>query len=332
MFIVFISLLAIVSASFLCSITEAAILSLPLLRARMLAEEKRANARDLLYIKDNIAAAIATIVIINNGINIIGSIYIGREITDILGDAYLGIGSGILTFVIIVFGEVIPKAIGERFKVPVALFLAKPVRFLLWIFRPVVWLVGRLTWPWRQGEATRVSEDEIKMMLKLGRDSGTVESDEEILINRVFRLNDLRALNIMKPLEQAYMLPAEKTLAQVKEQIIISPYNRIAVYDGDTSNIIGVVEHRVLLREIAKDNHGSKINDWILKPIFVNQMMKADSLMEQFQAFHQHLFIVQDNFGRNVGLVTMEDVFEELFGEIYDEKDIRLKMMPRKTV
>ena len=332
MFSVFLSALFVVIASFLCAIAEAAILSLPMVRARILVEEKRINARDLLYIKENIAAAVATIVIINNSINIAGSVYIGHEITGILGDAWLGTASGILTFVIIVFGEVIPKAIGERFKIPVALFFAKPVLILLWVFRPVVWLAKALTSPWKHGEITRVTEEEIKMMLKLGRDSGTVESDEEVLINRVFKLNDLRAINIMKPLGQVYMLPADKTLTEVKEEIIMSPYNRIAVYEGSVDHIVGVVQHRVLLREIAKENQGSKISDWMLKPIYVNQMIKADLLMEKFQTFHQHLFIVQDNLGKNVGLVTMEDVFEELFGEIYDEKDIRFKMMARKPL
>lgn len=323
--------LVVIFASFLCAMAEAAILSLPLLRARMLVEERRTNARDLLYIKENIALAVATIVIINNCINIAGSMYIGHEITELLGDTALGMATGILTFTIIIIGEVIPKAIGERFKIPIALLLAKPVRFLLWGFRPVVWLADKLAWPWRHGEVTRVSEDEIKMMLKLGRDSGAVELDEEILINRVFRLNDLRALNMMKTLDQVYMLDAQKTLAEAKEQILMSPYNRIVVFDKEKSNIVGIVEHRVLLRELTKDVFTAKVAEFMLKPIFVNHMVKADVLMEKFQAFHQHLFIVQDNLGRNVGLVTMEDVLEELFGEIYDEKDIRFKLMSRKT-
>jgi CBS domain containing-hemolysin-like protein len=327
---VLLSCLGIIVVSFLCSLTEAAILSLPAVRARMLLEEKRLNSRDLMYVKDNIAAAVATIVVINNTINIAGSIYIGHEATRIFGDAYLGTISALLTFTIIVFGEVIPKAMGERFKVPVALLFAKPVRILLIVFRPLVWLINAVSWPWKHGEMTRVTEEEIKMMIKLGRDSGTVESDEEILINRVFKLNDLRALNIMKPLDQVYVLPADKTLEEVKEDIVMSPYNRIVVYQNNKNNIVGIVQHRILLREMAKDNNASKVSDWMLKPIFVNQMTKADALMEKFQAFHQHLFIVQDNLGKNVGLVTMEDIFEELFGEIYDEKDIRFKMMGKK--
>ncbi len=331
MLTVFLSCLVVVTASFVCAISEAAILSLPFLRARIMLEEKRHNARDVMYIKENIAVAVATIVIINNSINIIGSVFIGREVARILGDQWLGIASGVLTFIIIIFGEVIPKAIGERFKIPISLFFAKPIRILMWLFRPVVGLAMILARPWTKGERGRVTEEEIKMMLKLGRDAGTVESDEEILINHVFRLNDLQASNIMKPLEEAYMLPADKTLMEAKDAITMSPYNRIAVYQGDPNRIVGIVQHRILLRELTRDNHSSKIKDWMLKPIFVNQSIKVDALMAKFQAYHQHLFVVQDHLGHNVGLVTMEDVLEELFGEIYDEKDVRFKMMEQRS-
>ena len=326
---IILSALILIFTSFVCAMVEAAILSLPMLRARMLVEEKRLNSKDLLFIKENITAAIATIVIINNTINIAGSMYIGHQITEVLGDASLGLTTGILTFCIIVFGEVIPKGIGERYKIPIALLFAKPVRLMLWAFKPMMWFARLITWPFMHGDKTRVSEDEIKMMLKIGRDSGTVELDEEILINRVFKLNDLRAGQIMKPLKDICMIEEGKSIQDAKEEILASPYNRLVVYQGDRSNIVGIVQHRVLLREMAKDSYSARIRDWMLKPIFVNHMMKADGLMEKFQSFHQHLFIVQDNYGHNVGLVTMEDVLEELFGEIYDEKDVRFKMISR---
>ncbi len=325
--------LVVIFASFLCSLAEAAILSLPMVRARILVEEKRLNAKDVLYLKDHIAYAVATVVIINHTVNIVGAVFVGQQVAHIYGDEWLGVASGVLTFVIVFFGEIIPKAIGEKFKIPLSLFFAKPLRLLVWVFRPIVaiaiWLASPITK--RHSPMPRVTEDEIKMMIKLGRDAGTVEIDEEILINRVFRLNDLRAMHIMKPLKDIYMLAAEKNLVEAKDEIINSPYNRIAVYSGDKTNIVGVVQHRILLREMAKDNYDIKVNDLMLKPIFINHMMKADALMEKFQSFHQHLFIVQDNLNRTIGLVTMEDVLEELFGEIYDEKDVRFKLLTRQT-
>src|SRR5207237_350845 len=119
-----------------------------------------------------------------------------------------------------------------------------------------------------------------------------------------------------------------KTLTEVKDKIIASPYNRIVVFDQNPSHIVGIVQHRMLLREMAKNNN-AKVSTIMLKPIFVNHNMKLDALMEKFQTFHQHLFIVRDNLGKNIGLVSMEDVLEELFGEIYDEKDIRFRNLPK---
>ncbi|MEI7998749.1 MAG: hemolysin family protein [Candidatus Omnitrophota bacterium] len=316
--------------SFLCSMTEAAILSVPLLRVRILLEQKRPGALDLLYVKDNIALAVAALVIVNNSVNILGSMFIGQQVYLRYGSHWLGLVSGVLTFLIVVLGEVIPKAIGERFKIPVALTIAKVVRVLTEALQPFVTGATSLLKLWGpDSRVSRVTEEEIKMMLQIGRDAGTVETDEAELCNKVFRLKDLKAGQIMKPLREAYMLPLAKTLADVKDKIISAPYNRILVYDQTSTQIVGIVQQRVLLREIAKDNVDSKISKWMLKPIFVNHIMKLDALMEKFQTFHQHLFIVRDSAGKNVGLVTMEDVLEELFGEIYDEKDVRSKELSK---
>jgi CBS domain containing-hemolysin-like protein len=310
--------------------SEAAILSLPLIRARILHEEKRPNSKDLLFVKENITHAIASIVIINNGINIIGSIFVGQQVAIHFGNQWLGVASAVLTFTIIVVSEIIPKTIGERHKIVLSLFFAKPVRILSWLFHPLVVLIIQMTRPFvKQKKLPRVTEEEIRMMLKLGRAEGTVEMDEEVLCNRVFKLNDVRAIQIMKPMDQIYALPGNKTLLEVKEAIISSRYSRIAVYDKDPLDIVGTVQHRILLREIAKDNYQACVRDFMNEPIFVNWFTKADALLEKFQIYHQHLFIVQDAKGKDVGLVTMEDVLEELFGEIYDEKDmIKPKIMP----
>ena len=208
-----------------------------------------------------------------------------------------------------------------------SLIFAKPLRFVLWFFRPFVQSLVYISQPLVKGTATlpKVTEDEIKMMLKLGRAAGTVEMDEEVLCNRVFKLNDLRAFQIMKPIEQIYALSASKTLGELRETIIKSPFSRIAVYDKDPKDFVGMVQQRVLLREIANDNYNTFVRDYMTEPIFVNWFMKADELLEKFQAYNQHLFIVQDTHGQDVGIVTMEDVLEELFGEIYDEKDVSIR-------
>jgi putative hemolysin len=125
----------------------------------------------------------------------------------------------------------------------------------------------------------------------------------------------------MRPIDQIYALEEGQNLMDMKDSILGSQYSRIAVYKDDLSKIVGIVQQRVLLREMAKDNYDAKIRDFMPSPIFVNENEKADDLLSKFQAYHQHLFIVQDKKLINIGIVSMEDVLEELFGEIYDEKD-----------
>ena len=306
----------------LCSMTEAAILSLPLVKTRILFDQKRKGAKDLLIIKENIHSAIATIVVLNNSVNIVGSIFVGRQALSLFGNEWLGLVSAVITFLIIVISEVIPKTIGEHYKVMVSLSSAKILRFIMFLFKPMIQILIVMTSIFRKGPiAPKVTEEEIKAMLRLGRDAGTVEVDEEKLCNKVFKLNDVRASHIMKPIDQIYALPAEGTLAEIRDSILNSKHSRIAVYDKDVSKIIGIAQQRILLKEIAKDNYEAKVKDFMTRPIFVNENEKADDLLSKFQAYHQHLFIVQDKEGRNVGIVSMEDVLEELFGEIYDERD-----------
>ncbi len=301
-------------------------MSLSVVRARILVEQKHKMAEDVLYLKENISSIIATIVVLNNAINIVGSIFVGQQVTVIFGNRWLGLASTVITLSIIIISEIIPKTIGERYKVKISLLFAKPLRWLMWIFHPVVEVLARISKPFvGQHSSPKVTEEEIRMMLKLGRVAGTVEMDEEVLCNRVFKLNDVRAFQIMRPIEDIFALSAGKTLGELREDIINAPYSRIAVYDKDPLDIVGMVQHRVLLREIAKDNYRATVRDFMTKPIMVNWFTKADELLEKFQIYHQHLFIVQDTHGKDVGIVTMEDVLEELFGEIYDEKDIKLK-------
>lgn len=319
-------IISVLVASGISSMTEAAILSLPLVKARVLYENKRKGSSDLLIIKQDLHTAVATIVIINNAINIIGSIFVGRMVTTIFGSQWLGIASAIFTFFVIIVSEVIPKTMGEHYKVPISLMIAKPLRGIIFLLKPIVSVVALVAVSFRKKSTLpRVTEEEIKAMLKLGEKDGTVEVDEEVLCSRVFKLNDLKASQMMKPMDKVYTLQADKKLADVKGAIIDSPYSRIIVYGKDPSDVVGISQQRMLLRELSRDNYDAQIKEFLSRPIFVGEHERADNLLEKFQAFRQHLFIVRDKTGKNIGIISMEDVLEELFGEIYDEKDSTVK-------
>lgn len=323
MLLLVVFIISVLLASGICSMTEAAILSLPLVRARILYEKKKKGSLDLLFIKENIHSAIATIVILNNAINIIGAVFVGQMVAKIFGNQFLGIFSAVLTLAIIVIAEVIPKTIGEHYKVPISLASAKSLKILMWMFKPVVRSIALLMRPFgKKPKHPWVTEEEIKILLRLGRAAGTVELDEETLINRVFKLNDLKASQMMKPIDNVYALDGEKTLLEQKERIINSPYSRIAVYKKEVPNIVGICQQRSLLKEIANDNYSPLVKNFATRPTFINENEKADTLLEKFRSYHQHLFFVQNERRKNIGIITMEDVLEELFGEIYDEKDV----------
>jgi len=301
---VFLLFFSVLLGSALCSMAEAAILSLSTVRVKVLKEHNKPNADDLLFIKEHISDTIATIVILNNAINIVGSIFIGQKVSFFWGNQWLGLASAVVTFLIIILGEIIPKTIGERYRSIVGLWMAKPVRWLVWFFYPVVSFmlkISKAVLPGKYKRGPKVTEDEIRMMLKLGRAEGTVEMDEEVLCNRVFKLNDIRAAQIMKPIDGIYAIEASKTLAEVKDMVIHSRYSRIAVFDKDPHDFVGVVQQRVLLREMAKDNDKAHVRDFMQAPIFVSWFMKADTLLEKFQMTNQHFLLFRTLEGKTWG-------------------------------
>jgi CBS domain containing-hemolysin-like protein len=195
-----IAIFIMLAGSALCSGTETALLSVPLLKARQLAQSNKSAAVALYAIRQQINRPIATIVILNNLFNIVGSITIGSIAANVFGDALLGVFSGILTFSVIVFAEILPKTLAERYAVPIALMVAMPVRTVTWLFSPVVWLLERITAPFMaRGQSPITNEAEIKLMAAIGHQEGIIEADEAEMIRRVFRLNDMKSVNIMTP-------------------------------------------------------------------------------------------------------------------------------------
>ena len=319
--IVFVVLI-VLAGSALCAATETAILSVSRIRVRQLAQSKKPAALALFSIRQRINRPIATIVILNNIFNIVGSIVIGSLAAREWGDAQLGIFSAILTFLIIVFGEIVPKTLGERFAERIALILAMPVRFITVIFIPLVWLVERVTLPFTKGKKLpTTNEAEIKLLTNIGHQEGVIENDEAEMIQRVFQLNDLTAADVMTPRVTITYLRGELTLAEAKKDIIASQHSRILVIEETIDRTIGLVLKSELLAATIEGKSDSKIKDLVRPVRFVPETVKADKLLKTFQQTREHLAVVLDEYGGVSGVVTLEDVLEVLTGEIVDETD-----------
>jgi CBS domain containing-hemolysin-like protein len=326
-------IILVISGSALCSGIETALLSVSTIKVRQLAQSNHPSALALLAIRENINRPIATIVILNNTFNIIGSILTGSVATKILGDRWLGVFSGILTFLIIIFGEIVPKTVGERNAEKIALLTALPVTGITFLFTPLVWILEKVTALFTKGKkGPTTNEAEIKLLANIGYQEGIIERDEAEMIQRVFRLNDLTASDLMTPRIMLTYLRGALTLAEAKKDIIGSQHTQIIVIDNSIDQVMGFALKQDLLTAMVEGRSNQQISSLIRKVSFVPEIIRADQLLKSFLEVREHLVVVVDEYGDVSGVVTLEDVLEVITGEIVDETDksIDLQEIARK--
>jgi CBS domain containing-hemolysin-like protein len=265
---------------------------------------------------------IASIVILNNVANIVGSITVGGIAARVLGSEWLGVISALLTFLVIIFSEIIPKTLGERYAESISLSVARPTLVITFLLTPVVWVVERITAPITRGGAfPTTGEAEIKLLTQIGRQEGIIEQDEFEMIERVFRLNDVTAGDIMTPRVTMTTLPADAPLVDVRDPVIASPHSRIIVVGSDVDDVVGIVLKSELLAAIVEGLEKRPTAHFMRDVQFVPQSVQADQLLEYFRRSRQHLAVVIDEYGGVAGVVSLEDVLETLTGDIVDETD-----------
>lgn len=327
MFTLAIAVLIMLIGSAICSGTETALLSVPILKARQLAQSRKPRALALLSIRQKVNRPIATIVILNNLFNIVGSIVIGSIAANVFGDAVLGVFSGVLTFLVIVFAEILPKTLAEQYAQPIALTMAMPVRGLTWLMTPLVVLLEHITSPFtRSRRLPTTNETEIKLLASIGYQEGIIEEDEAEMIRRVFRLNDIEAAHIMTPRVELTYLPGNEAIANLKDDILSSQHSRILLIEDDIDHIQGIALKDELLAALIEDQGDQPVNALQRSVRFVAETERADKLLQDFQTQREHIAVVVDEYGGVSGVVTLEDVLEELTGEIVDETDLNVDL------
>ncbi len=329
---VIVAAVVMVAASALASMTEAAFLSLSTARAHTLTESENRLDRLAGRMRLDFARPLAAVVVVNNLANIAGSGLTGMFFNEWVAASYpqlvaavSGAFFGVLTLVVIIWGEIVPKTIGERHNLAICRFSAPAVRFLQTMLTPVLWLVGLTQRPFLSVGARHVtSEEEIARLTDLGAEQGAIEGHEGEMIQRVFRLNDLTAEDIMTPRVEMVALQADAKLADVAEQLGEITRSRIPLYRGSRDEIVAILDRLESLLELANGRGELPLThpDISFKPFFVPETMPADDLMVALQRRTQPLAIVVGEYGETVGVVTLEDVVEEIVGEIVDEDDL----------
>ena len=305
--------------------SETALTSLSRARAQSLVKEERPGSRALWALKSNTTRMLVIIQIGNNLVNIAASAMATVIATEKLGQLGPVIAVGLLTLFILVFGEVTPKSWAAQHSERVSL-VAAPVLLLFGrLVLPVVWALEKFSdWIHRTtavaGDPT-VTESEVISMVEHGAEEGTIENDELAFIERVFAFNDLKVRDVMTPRGEIFCLPGDMRLDEALPDILGAPYSRIPVYNANPDDVAGVVHLRDVLEKLAGGETGIVLQSVAREPLFVPQTQLIDELFASLRQSNRHLALVVNEYGMFQGVVTMEDLIEELVGEIYDESD-----------
>ncbi len=305
--------------------SETALVSISLPRAEALAREGRRGAAALHRLKLNPARMLITILIGNNVVNIAASAMATVLASRWFGHMGPGIAVGVLTVLILIFGEITPKSLATRYSERISLVVAPVMVAFMRAIYPLVWLFNGLTNQVQRMTGERcdpiVTEAELISMMEHGEEEGTIESDEREMIERVFILNDLKASDVMTSMRRVFTLDGRRTLDDILPEVMARPFSRIPLHGEDPNEILNVLFLRDLFEALASGNTGVEALSIGRRPLFVPENQRIDLLLPLMRRQKQHMAVVVDETGYLQGVVTLEDLVEELVGEIYDEVD-----------
>ncbi len=306
--------------------SETALVGLSMARVEALVKEGRLGSTALYKLKRDPSQMLTTILIGNNLVNIAASALATVIATRELGDIGPGIAVGLLTFFILVFGEITPKSLATRYPERISLFVALPLLSFMRLLYPLIWLFSHFTtWVHQLAggkEDPTVTESELISMLGYGVEEGEIEHGEKEIIERVFGFNDLKVRDVMTPMKNIFSLDGSLTVAAALPLVIAQPYSRIPLLNNETGRFYKLLHLRDLLEASASGKVDVPLEAIAHVPLFISQYHAIDDLFARFRRRNRIFAIVVDEFGDERGIATLEDLLEELVGEIYDESDI----------
>lgn len=322
-----IALVFLVAMSAVFSSSETAITSVSKIKVRQLDQKDNKNAHLLKKLHDNMQTTISTILIGNNIVNIAASSIATILFTNIFHQNGALISTVVMTVFVLIFGEVLPKTIAQYKNKSVALKFSRFIYFLTLVFKPIVKVLNLLTrliiklFVGEDEDSSTLTEEELKTLVEVSEEEGVIKNQEtEIMINAL-ELKETLAVDIMTPRTSMASVDIEDAESDLKEIIKNITYSRIPVYEGSIDDIIGVLHIKELAHKIIEDDRDFKVRD-ILKPAFyAYEYIPVVDLFKQMRTKNISISIIIDEYGGTSGIVTMEDILEELVGEIDDEYD-----------
>ncbi len=309
--------------SFLCSVMESVLLSTPISYLKTRIELGDKSAEEMLLQKEDIDKPLSAILSFNTVAHTVGAAGVGAQATVVFGEAYFGVVSAVLTIIILVFTEIIPKTLGANYSKELVGISSKIINGMIFITYPLVWVSSLLTkiLSKKESELT-TSREEVSALAKIGTDEGVFEEKENKIIQNLIKLKSISVSKIMTPRVVVVKASEEMTLQKFLENKEFLHFSRIPVYKIDTDNITGYVLRSMVFEKLAEDQFDLKLKDLKREILTFRGNVTLFDAWDQMLSKKEHISLVTDEYGGMDGITTLEDIIESLLGfEIIDEKD-----------
>ena len=319
-------LLILLALSAFFSSSETALVTVNKIRMRNMAEGGNKQAETVIKTVENQGKMLSAILIGNNVVNLSASSLATVMASSLFGNKAVGIATGILTLLILVFGEITPKTMATYSAEKTSLKVARYIYFLMTVLTPVIFLVNllsgvvlKLCGVNTEEKRESITEDELRTIVEVSHEEGVLETEEKKMITNVFDFGESLAKDIMVPRVDMTFAQVDDTYDQLLEIYRKERYTRIPVYEDSTDNVIGIINVKdLLLLDSKEDFH---IRDYLRQPLYTYEYKKASELMLEMRKSLNNIVIVLDEYGATAGLITLEDMLEEIVGDIRDEYD-----------
>lgn len=318
-------LVLLLSASAFFSSAETALMTSNKLRIRNLAENGDKRAEKVLEITANTDKMLSAILIGNNIVNLSASALSTTLTLKMFGSSLVGVATGILTFLILVFGEITPKNVASKNAEDMALKYIGIISILVIVLTPAIYIVNKVAgivislFIKNNDDNNMVTEDELRAMVEVSHEDGVIEKEEKKMIVNVVDFGDTVAGDIMLPRVDMVMVSVESSYEEILKIFREERYTRIPVYEESPDNVIGILNVKDFL--LIEDKENFSVKEHLREPLYTYEYKKTSSLMVDMRKTGANIVIVLDEYGTTVGLITLEDMLEEIVGEIRDEFD-----------
>ncbi len=323
--LIIVIILLILSAFF--SSAETALTTSNKIRLRSMAEEGNKRAKKVLEITDDSGKMLSAILIGNNIVNLSSASIATTLATKIFGNAGAGIATGILTILVLIFGEISPKTFATIHADNISLAYAGIISWLMKILTPAIFLINKLAMGFlillrvdASNAQNTMTEDELRTIVDVSHEEGVIETEEREMINNVFDFGDAQAKEVMVPRIDMTFADINSTYQELLEIFRENKYTRLPVYEDSTDNVIGIINMKDLL--LYEDKEQFSIRNILRKPYYTYEHKNTAELLIEMRKSSINIAIVLDEYGATAGLITLEDLLEEIVGEIRDEYDM----------